>query len=136
MFNHSSGGLARDTNGICTKAGSVCRWSCAGRAKLKPAAKVTISAGFRMFADVCGTGGRACAAGDWTESSMRDTAAKAAGKTQHAVSVLGISRAGRQAGGSHGPQWKAVRLNVAQNPDGPIELYDLYADPGEKKRCR
>lgn len=27
--------------------------------------------------------------------------------------------------------WKGVRLNVAQNPDGPIELYDLKTDPGE-----
>jgi arylsulfatase A-like enzyme len=27
--------------------------------------------------------------------------------------------------------WKGVRLNVAQDPDGPIELYHLDADPGE-----
>lgn len=27
--------------------------------------------------------------------------------------------------------WKGVRLNVAKDPDGPIELYDLRADPGE-----
>lgn len=27
--------------------------------------------------------------------------------------------------------WKGVRLNVKENPDGPIELYDLKADPGE-----
>ena len=27
--------------------------------------------------------------------------------------------------------WKGVRLNVAQEPDGPIELYHLGADPGE-----
>jgi arylsulfatase A-like enzyme len=29
-------------------------------------------------------------------------------------------------------QWKAVRLNMATAPNGPIELYDLAADPGEK----
>jgi arylsulfatase A-like enzyme len=28
--------------------------------------------------------------------------------------------------------WKGVRLNVAKNPDGPIELYDLKDDIGEK----
>jgi arylsulfatase A-like enzyme len=28
--------------------------------------------------------------------------------------------------------WKAVRLNVAKNPDGPIELYNLKDDLGEK----
>lgn len=28
--------------------------------------------------------------------------------------------------------WKAVRLNAQQNPDGPIELYDLSRDIGEK----
>jgi len=28
--------------------------------------------------------------------------------------------------------WKGVRLNVAKNPDGPIELYDLKSDIGEK----
>jgi arylsulfatase A-like enzyme len=28
--------------------------------------------------------------------------------------------------------WKAVRLNVAKNPDGPIELYNLNKDIGEK----
>ena len=27
--------------------------------------------------------------------------------------------------------WKGVRLNVAQDPNGPIELYDLQADLGE-----
>jgi arylsulfatase A-like enzyme len=27
--------------------------------------------------------------------------------------------------------WKAVRLNVAKDPDGPIELYDLESDLGE-----
>jgi len=27
--------------------------------------------------------------------------------------------------------WKGVRLNVAKNPEGPIELYHLDADPGE-----
>jgi arylsulfatase A len=27
--------------------------------------------------------------------------------------------------------WKAVRLNVAQNPDAPMELYDLSVDIGE-----
>jgi len=27
--------------------------------------------------------------------------------------------------------WKGVRLNVAKNPDGPIELYDLRTDLGE-----
>jgi arylsulfatase A-like enzyme len=30
-------------------------------------------------------------------------------------------------------KWKGVRLNVAKNPDGPIELYDLQADIGEKQ---
>ncbi|MGI4866370.1 MAG: arylsulfatase [Janthinobacterium lividum] len=29
-------------------------------------------------------------------------------------------------------KWKAVRLNMAATPTGPIELYDLAADPGEK----
>jgi len=29
--------------------------------------------------------------------------------------------------------WKGVRLNVAKNPDGPIELYNLKADIGEQK---
>lgn len=29
--------------------------------------------------------------------------------------------------------WKGVRLNVAKNPDGPIELYDLQADIAEKQ---
>jgi arylsulfatase A-like enzyme len=28
-------------------------------------------------------------------------------------------------------RWKGVRLNAAQDPDGPIELYDLAADLGE-----
>ena len=28
--------------------------------------------------------------------------------------------------------WKGVRLNVAKNPDGPIELYNLKGDIGEK----
>lgn len=28
--------------------------------------------------------------------------------------------------------WKAVRLNMGNNPDAPIELYDLAADPGEE----
>ncbi len=27
--------------------------------------------------------------------------------------------------------WKGVRLNVANDPDGPIELYDLRTDLGE-----
>lgn len=27
--------------------------------------------------------------------------------------------------------WKGIRLNVAQNPNGPIELYDLATDPSE-----
>jgi hypothetical protein len=30
-------------------------------------------------------------------------------------------------------QWKAVRLNRASTPSGPIELYDLTADPTEKR---
>ena len=29
-------------------------------------------------------------------------------------------------------RWKGVRLNAAKKPDGPIELYDLKEDPGEK----
>jgi arylsulfatase A-like enzyme len=29
-------------------------------------------------------------------------------------------------------KWKAVRLKVISNPDGPLELYDLQQDPGEK----
>ena len=29
--------------------------------------------------------------------------------------------------------WKAVRLNNARRPDGPLELYDLDADPGETR---
>jgi arylsulfatase A len=29
-------------------------------------------------------------------------------------------------------RWKAVRTNVIKQPDGPIELYDLEQDPGEK----
>jgi len=29
-------------------------------------------------------------------------------------------------------KWKAVRVNVAKNPDGPIELYNLEADLGEQ----
>jgi arylsulfatase A len=28
--------------------------------------------------------------------------------------------------------WKAVRLNTRENPDGPIELYNLKNDIGEK----
>ncbi len=30
-------------------------------------------------------------------------------------------------------RWKGVRLNVAKNPAGPIELYDLKSDPGEEQ---
>jgi arylsulfatase A-like enzyme len=30
-------------------------------------------------------------------------------------------------------RWKGIRLNVAKNPDGPIELYDLKTDPGEEE---
>ena len=29
-------------------------------------------------------------------------------------------------------KYKGIRLNVAKNPDGPIELYDLQADVGEQ----
>ena len=29
--------------------------------------------------------------------------------------------------------WKGVRLNLKQNPDAPIELYDLDADIGEQR---
>ncbi|MCC6143331.1 MAG: hypothetical protein IT368_05950 [Candidatus Hydrogenedentes bacterium] len=29
--------------------------------------------------------------------------------------------------------WKAVRLNVAENPQGPLELYNLTSDPSEEK---
>lgn len=29
-------------------------------------------------------------------------------------------------------RWKAVRVNLAAAPNGPIELYDLAADPGEQ----
>jgi arylsulfatase A len=28
-------------------------------------------------------------------------------------------------------QWKAVRLQVGMNPEGPLELYNLESDPGE-----
>jgi arylsulfatase A len=28
-------------------------------------------------------------------------------------------------------KWKAIRLNVWENPENPIELYDLESDPGE-----
>lgn len=30
-----------------------------------------------------------------------------------------------------GRNWKGIRLNVFQNPHGPVALYNLYADPGE-----
>jgi arylsulfatase A-like enzyme len=30
-------------------------------------------------------------------------------------------------------RWKGVRLNVAKEPNGPIELYDLETDPGEER---
>ena len=30
-------------------------------------------------------------------------------------------------------RWKAVRLNVAKEPDGPLELYDLTTDPDEEQ---
>ena len=29
--------------------------------------------------------------------------------------------------------WKGIRLNAAKKPNGPIELYNLKADIGEKK---
>ena len=29
--------------------------------------------------------------------------------------------------------WKGIRLNVAKNPDGPVELYDLTIDPAEEE---
>ncbi len=29
--------------------------------------------------------------------------------------------------------WKGVRLNMSNNPDAPIELYNLKTDPGERK---
>jgi arylsulfatase A-like enzyme len=29
-------------------------------------------------------------------------------------------------------QWKAVRLQVGRDPDGPLELYDLVSDPNEE----
>ncbi len=29
--------------------------------------------------------------------------------------------------------WKGIRLNVAKDPKGPIELYDLATDPGEER---
>jgi len=28
-------------------------------------------------------------------------------------------------------QWKALKYNVDHDPPGPVELYDLSADPGE-----
>lgn len=40
-------------------------------------------------------------------------------------------RGGRQA--VRKDHWKAVKYKVLKNPDAPIELYDLRADPGEKK---
>ena len=39
-------------------------------------------------------------------------------------------RGGRQA--VRKDQWKAVRYEVFENPDGPLELYDLSADIGEE----
>jgi arylsulfatase A-like enzyme len=30
-------------------------------------------------------------------------------------------------------RWKAIRLEVRNDPNGPLELYDLQADPQEKK---
>ena len=29
-------------------------------------------------------------------------------------------------------KWKGIRLDVATDPNGPLELYDLDADPSEK----
>jgi len=39
-------------------------------------------------------------------------------------------RGGKQA--VRAEDWKAVRLNVGRNPNGPLELYDLAKDVGEK----
>lgn len=30
-------------------------------------------------------------------------------------------------------KWKAVRQNLIKDPDAPVELYDLDADPGEAR---
>lgn len=30
-------------------------------------------------------------------------------------------------------EWKAVRLNVGKDPNGPLELYNLESDPFEEK---
>jgi arylsulfatase len=30
-------------------------------------------------------------------------------------------------------KWKGIKQNVRKNPDGPLELYDLKADPSESK---
>ena len=30
-------------------------------------------------------------------------------------------------------KWKAIRLRTQKNPDGPLELYDITKDIGEKK---
>ncbi|GAA4305453.1 sulfatase-like hydrolase/transferase [Compostibacter hankyongensis] len=30
-------------------------------------------------------------------------------------------------------KWKAIRDNLLENPDAPVQLYDLETDPGEKK---
>jgi hypothetical protein len=30
-------------------------------------------------------------------------------------------------------RWKGIRTNVVQQPDGPIELYDLERDRGETR---
>ena len=30
-------------------------------------------------------------------------------------------------------KWKAVRYDVAKNPHGPVELYNLNQDPSEEK---
>lgn len=42
-----------------------------------------------------------------------------------------LERGGKQA--VRKGKWKAIRKNVHEKPDGPLELYDLSSDPGESE---